>query len=294
MHTTAALALSEATTALRAAGIEAARLEAELLLSGGMGISRSALRLEPGLPLDEANAASFRNAVARRSQREPIQYILGRAGFRSLELHVDARVLIPRPETESLVGAVLDWAGRRGRWGTVADIGTGSGAISLSLAAEGRFSHVIGTDVSHDALDVARENAMRLGLEDRIALRAGSLWNALPAGTRFDAIVSNPPYVAQEERPHLMPEVADWEPAVALFAEDKGLRVLFALLDGAQEWLRPGGLLALEIGSGQGEAVRRRAQQENYEEIRILRDLAGRERIILAERGRTVVRRTTG
>ena len=293
MHTTAALALSEATTALRAAGIEAARLEAELLLSGGMGISRSALRLEPGLPLDEANAASFRNAVARRSQREPIQYILGRAGFRSLELHVDARVLIPRPETESLVGAVLDWAGRRRRWGTVADIGTGSGAISLSLAAEGRFSHVIGTDVSGDALDVARGNAARLGL-DRVEFRAGSLWNALPAGTRFDAIVSNPPYVAQEERPHLMPEVADWEPAVALFAEDKGLRVLFSLLDGAQEWLRPGGLLALEIGSGQGEAVRRRAQQENYEEIRILRDLAGRERIILAERGRSVVRGTTG
>jgi release factor glutamine methyltransferase len=279
---------------LRAAGIEAPRLEAELLLSGVMGISRSMLRLERDLALDESVAASFRNAVARRSQREPTQYILGRASFRTLELHVDARVLIPRPETELLVGAVLDWAGRRGRWGAVADIGTGSGAISLSLAAEGRFSHVIGTDVSHDALGVARENAVRLGLEERIEFRAGSLWSALLAGTRFDAIVSNPPYVAQHERPHLMPEVADWEPAVALYAEDEGLRVLNALLDGAQEWLEPGGLLALEIGFGQGEAVRARARQMNYEEIRILRDLAGRERIILAERGRTVVRGTTG
>lgn len=286
--------VNEAAEVLRLAGLADARLEAEMLVSGVLRVSRTRLRFEPERMLDESEQASIRMAVARRSRREPMQYILGRTAFRTLELMVDGRVLIPRPETELLVDEVLAWAGRTGKWGSALDVGTGSGAIALSLAAEGRFSRIIATDTSGDALDVARANARHLGLEGSVELREGSMLEAAPAGVRFDVIVSNPPYVALEDAAGLMPEVRQWEPAVALFAEERGLRILHALIDQAEAWLTPGGLLALEIGYDQGPAVRDRAARGAYEEIRILRDLAGRERIILAERSSRVVRGTTG
>jgi release factor glutamine methyltransferase len=287
-------AVAEATAALRAAGVESPRLEAELLLAGTLGIERSALRLAPDRALLPKERATYDAGIARRSQREPIQYILGRASFRTLELEVDRRVLIPRPETELLAGAVLEWSERSGRHGSDADIGTGSGAIALSLAVEGRFAAIVATDVSPDALAVARSNAKRLGLGERVEFRAGSLFEALAVGPTLDVIVSNPPYVAEAERAGLMPEVRDWEPAVALFAGDHGLRVLYELIDGAFPWLREGGLLALEIGHGQVEPAGRHAAERGYDAIRVLRDLAGRERIILAERGGIVVRGTNG
>lgn len=273
-------------------GIENARLEAELLLASVLGLTRLELYLHHDRPLVEAEKEEFRRLVRRRVKREPLQYILGEVQFRELRLHVDPRVLIPRPETEVLVGEVLAWASKKvgsaAGWDglTAVDIGTGSGAIALSLAKEGPFARVVATDVSADALEVARENAEGNGLADRVEFRQGSLWDALEEGERFDVIVSNPPYVAESERGALQPEVAEWEPPEALFAPGGGLSVLAALVDGAPEHLRPGGLLAVEIGLGQAQRVVERIESRGaYGTPRVVKDLAGRERVILAEVG---------
>src|SRR5690606_31703477 len=197
-------------------------------------------------------------AIARRLAGEPVQYITGEAAFREIELRVDRRVLIPRPETEVLVGEVLKWAGARAeaarRRLTAADIGTGSGAIALSLLKEGPFERVVATDVSAEALELAGENAARLGLEAGLELRQGALLAPLRA-ERFDVVVSNPPYVADADRGALPPDVRDWEPAGALFAGPTGLEVLAALVEGAPRHIEPGGLLALEVGAGQAAEV---------------------------------------
>src|SRR5690606_106906 len=224
------------------------RLEAELLLASVLGLKRLELALKPEEEVGEEVAAAFAAAVERRVAGEPIQYIVGEAAFREIDLRVDRRVLIPRPETEVLVEEVLRWAvaraERAGRALTAADIGTGSGAIALSLLREGPFGRVVGTDTSSDALDVARENAERLGRADRLELRHGALLAPL-RGERFDVVVSNPPYVADAERGMLPEDVREWEPADALFAGPSGLEVLAALVEEAPLNLAPCGLLAL-------------------------------------------------
>ena len=265
-------------------GFEQARLESELLLAGVLGLKRLDLYLQHDRPLTESELERYRSAVRRRLKREPVQYILGTAAFRSLELHVDARVLIPRPETEVLAGAVLEWSRRQARWGTALDIGTGSGAIALSLAAEGEYERVVASDVSRDALDVARRNAAGVGTGDRVEFREGSLFDVVGEGERFDVIVSNPPYVAESERSGLAAEVVDHEPGTALFAGPDGLAVIGRLIAGAADRLRPGGLLALEMGAGQATAVLALlAASGRFVSPRVERDLAGRERIALAE-----------
>ncbi|HEY8470013.1 MAG TPA: peptide chain release factor N(5)-glutamine methyltransferase [Longimicrobiales bacterium] len=271
-----------------AAWVEDPRLEAEILLAWVLGVKRLELALEPGKPVSEAAAAAFAEAITRRLAGEPVQYITGEAAFREIELRVDRRVLIPRPETEILVGEVLKWAGARaeasGRRLTAADIGTGSGAIALSLLKEGPFERVVATDVSAEALEVARENAARLGLEAGLDLRQGALFAPL-RGERFDVVVSNPPYVADADRSVLPPDVRDWEPAGALFAGPTGLEVLAALIEGAPRHIEPGGLLALEIGAGQAEEVAWRIGRRGaYGPPRIVPDLGGVERVVLAER----------
>ncbi|HUF51143.1 MAG TPA: peptide chain release factor N(5)-glutamine methyltransferase [Longimicrobiales bacterium] len=266
-------------------GFENARLEAELLLAGVLGMKRLDLYLQHDRPLTDAELERFRVAVRRRLKHEPLQYVLGTAAFRRLELYVDQRVLIPRPETEVLAGAVLDWARTRAGVGAALDIGTGSGAIALSLAGEGSFTRVVATDVSSDALAVAQQNAHRVGLADRVELRHGSLFEPLLAGETFTVIVSNPPYIAESERATLAPEVVAHEPAAALFAGADGLNIIDALLRGAHMWLEPRGLLALEIGATQGDAVLRRAHElGRYENARVVHDLSGRPRVVLAER----------
>jgi release factor glutamine methyltransferase len=261
-------------------GLESARLEAELLLAHVLSIRRLDLYLQHERPLTEAEIATYREAVRRRLRREPLQYITGRAHFRELELWVDARVLIPRPETEILVGAVLH---RAGAAASVLDVGTGCGAIALSLALEGNFSRIVATDQSADALAVAGENAARAGLAGRVELRQGALWEPLGDDERFDVIVSNPPYVAESERPALAPEVREWEPAVALFGGADGYAVLDGLITGAPARLRAGGLLALEVGATQAREVARRAEATGaYQEIDVERDLVGHERVVLA------------
>ncbi|CAN5782400.1 peptide chain release factor N(5)-glutamine methyltransferase [soil metagenome] len=265
-------------------GFENARLEAELLLAGILGMKRLDLYLQHDRPVAPDELDRFRAAVRRRLKHEPLQYVLGTAAFRGLELMVDARVLIPRPETEVLVGTVLEWATSRGAVRRALDIGTGSGAIALSLAQEGPFERVLATDVSADALAVAAENTRRTELGDVVELRHGALFEPLLPGEMFSAIVSNPPYVAEQERPGLAPEVRDHEPAGALFAGDDGLAVIGAIVDGAGAWLEPGGLLALEIGAAQADAVLARIRAAGmYEKQRLVNDLAGRPRIVVAE-----------
>jgi release factor glutamine methyltransferase len=212
-----------------------------------------------------------------------LQYILGEVDFRRLRLSVDRRALIPRPETEVLVGTVLEWAGGRPDLSAI-DIGTGSGAIALSLAVEGEFGRIVATDVSADAIELARHNAQRCGVAGRIEFRHGELWADNGDGARFDVVVSNPPYIAESERSSLQPEVRDWEPAGALFAGADGLSVVNAIVDGAWDQLNEGGLLAVEIGAGQGDAVRERACERGYAAVRVITDLAGRQRIALASK----------
>lgn len=272
---------------LEGRGVGDARLDAELLLADALGLKRLDLYLQHDRPLVADEVDRFREMVRRRGRREPLQYIIGRVQFREIELRVDARALIPRPETEVLVGAVLDASRARedGVFRRALDIGTGTGAIALSLLAEGAAAAVVATDTSSAALEVAGENAAALGLVDRLDLREGTLYSPLRQSERFDAIVSNPPYVAVAERAQLAPEVVDWEPASALFAGTRGLDVIEALVDGAPARLTAGGLLALEVGRDQAEEVAALMRAtDGLGGVRVLEDLAGRPRIVMADR----------
>lgn len=272
-------------------GVEHGRLDAEHLLAHALGSTRLQLYLQYDRPLTAAELAGFKPLLLRRAKREPLQYVLGRAAFRELDLAVDRRVLIPRPETEVLVDVVLEWARARAAAGApdgldALDLGTGSGCIALALLSEGPFRRVVATDASADALAVARANAEAAALGERWIGRLGALWEPLEPGERFDVVVSNPPYVAEREAPGLQPEVREWEPRGALFGGPEGLDVLHALIDGAAPRLAPGGLLALEVGLGQAETVATRIRETGaFGQPRVRRDLTGRPRILLAERG---------
>ena len=273
-------------------GVEGGRLDAEWLLSEALGIDRLQLYLQYDRPLSPEEREAFKPLLRRRAVREPLQYILGRTAFRQLELKTDHRVLIPRPETEVLVEEVLDWAsGRRGGLGRVWDVGTGTGAVALSLAVEGACSSVLATDESSDALSVAADNVGRYDVKGLVELREGSLFEPLEEGEEFDVIVSNPPYVAEGERGALQPEVRDWEPPEALFAGEDGLDVLRMLVAGAPERLVQGGLLALECGVGQAESIAAEVNATGaFSAVRIRSDLTGRPRVVMAERGAEVTR----
>jgi release factor glutamine methyltransferase len=267
-------------------GVPEVRLDVEHLLAHVLEMGRLELYLHFERPLSTEELARFRPLLLERARRRPLQYIVGRAAFRELELQVDERVLIPRPETEELVEAVLSRVREWGREGLEAvDVGTGSGAIALSLAHEGPFRRVMATDRSPEALAVARMNAEALGLAGRVTFHEGDLLAALPPGTRVPVLVSNPPYVAEAEMPGLEPEVRAWEPSGALVAPGGGLALLERLLREAPEVVEPGGLLALEIGAGQGARMLDlvRALPE-WEGGVVLRDLSRRERMVLATR----------
>ena len=272
-------------------GVERARLDGEHLLAHALGLGRLDLYLQYDRPLTPDELDSFRPLLKRRARREPLQYILGSQPFRELDLAVDRRVLVPRPETETLVEEVLAWARQRvageefDRGLEALDVDTGTGAIALSLALEGPFDHVVATDVSGEALEVAVENADAAGLKSKVEFREGPDFVPLREGERFDAIVSNPPYVAEAERPDLAPEVSEWEPAGALFAGPDGLDVIRTLVAEAPRWIRDGGLLAMEVGAGQARAVEGLLEgMGGWKDIGVRADLAGRERVIMATR----------
>jgi release factor glutamine methyltransferase len=270
-------ALDSAVIAIAAAGSDTPRLDAEVLLADALGIDRTALFMDPGREVAGPAVRAFQDAVRRRSAgREPVAYIIGRRGFRHLELEVDARVLVPRPETELLVEVGLEMLADGAR---VADVGTGSGAVALALAQERPDLDVVATDVSADALLVARANASRLGLGERVEFREGDL---LAGVGRLDAVLSNPPYVAEAERATLAPEITRHEPPGALFAGEDGLDVIRRLVPAA----RAAGaeLLAIEVGEGQAAAVGGLMRMAGFTTVVARRDLAGIERVMIGSR----------
>jgi release factor glutamine methyltransferase len=260
------------------------RLDAEMLFRGLSGLDRAALLARGEEPVEPALAAKYEAAVDRRSRHEPVQYILGTAAFWRDEFLVTPAVLIPRPDTETLVEAV---AARLGAVPapTLLDIGTGSGCIALSLLRELKDARAVALDVSEAALDVARENARRLGHEPRIDLRHSHWLSALAPDETFHAVVSNPPYVARADAPGLAEEVREHEPAMALFADaSDDLSSYRSILGELEGHFAAPGLLAFEVGAGQAERVAPLLEAAGFRSIEILNDLAGIARVVLGRR----------
>jgi release factor glutamine methyltransferase len=264
-----------------AQGIETPRLDAECLLAHALGADRLRLYLDFDKPVQPVERVVFRELVRRRAgERVPVAQLTGRREFWSLPLRVTRDVLIPRPETETLVSVGLallaDLDGER----RILDLGTGSGAVALALAREREKARVLATDISQAALAVARSNALSLGLSARVEFAHGPLFEPT-RGQRFDLLVSNPPYLAQSEAKELPPELAH-EPPEALFGGADGLAVLRPLIAHAPESLRPGGALAVEVAPAQAGTVAAMCTAAGLERVAIARDFAGRPRVVSA------------
>ena len=256
---------------------EQARRDAELLLLHHLNISRVQLLANPGRELTEAEESSYWQSIQRRATAEPIQYITGQQEFYGLNLHVTPAVLIPRPETEHLVEAVLERLPHHQPL-TIADIGTGSGAIAIALATHLPQARITALDISPQALAVATANATTHHVADRIHLVHSDLLSA--TSDTFDAILSNPPYVPDHEPLH--PQVRNHEPPTALFAGPHGLDIYHRLIPQAHAALKPNGLLALEIGHGQREAIAELLA--NWQEVTFIDDLQQIPRVALARK----------
>jgi release factor glutamine methyltransferase len=289
---TTAEALGSATDALTAAGVDGARFDAELLLAEATGRDRAVLAADPDAAVDPSAARRFGEMVRRRLRREPVAYIVGRRGFRHLELAVDRRVLIPRPETEMLVELALELAPE-----SVLDVGTGSGAIALALADELPGCRVTAADTSTAALEVARANAARLGLADRVEFLEGTL----PQGpVELDLVLANLPYVPEGDWLSLQPEITRWEPREALLAGPDGLdayRELIPRLSPERRSLASSryaatseastagnfgvGAVGLEVGEEQAEAVGAMLAEAGFDHVETRSDLGGIERVVV-------------
>jgi release factor glutamine methyltransferase len=268
---------------LKQRGIESPRSAAEILLAHALGTDRVHLYMHHDQPLDKPELARFKALIQRRLQREPVAYIVGRKGFWSLDLDVTPAVLIPRPETERLVEAGLAWLACRaaGRTARILDLGTGSGAIVLALASEAGGHRFFASDVSPDAVAVARRNAAAAGVAERVLFFVGDWLRAVRPAPAFDLIVSNPPYVSTHEWAGLQPEIVRYEPRRALDGNADGLRCYRAIVGEAHRYLTPGGALILEIGCDQRQAVQGIAEQSAaYEAYDCLRDYGGHERVV--------------
>lgn len=272
-------ALASAVDALAAAGVDSPRLDAELLLAEALGWERTRLATDPDAGVEPHRARVFGAMVRRRVSREPVAYILGRRGFRRLELVTDGRALIPRPETELLVEVALEL-----RPASVLDVGTGCGAIALAVADELPEAKVTAVDVSRPALALAAENAARLGLAGSIRLELG----ALPAAREFDLVLANLPYVPDPEWPRLQPEITRYEPRGAVLGGSDGLEPIRGLLAA----LAPGdaglriecGAVALEVGEGQASTVAELIAGAGFGSTEVRPDLAGIDRCVLGRR----------
>jgi release factor glutamine methyltransferase len=265
--------LARTTGYLEGKGVENPRLDTELILSKALGVGRIDLYAHHDRPLTEEELAVARPMVERRGRREPLAYVLGEWGFRRLTLKVDSNVLVPRPETEIVVERCLALL-HDVETPVVLDIGTGSGAIALSIAAEHPGARVVATDISDGALAVARENAQLCGLADRVEFRLGHL--TAHVGGAFDLVVSNPPYVPPEDWDALQPEIRLYEPREAVVGKGQTAAVARRALP----LLMPGGWLVLEVGDGQAQEVADELGSLGYADVRITPDLAGRDRVV--------------
>jgi release factor glutamine methyltransferase len=265
-------AVRQAEARLAETGVPSPRVDAELLVAHVLGVSRTGIYAN-GRVVSPAEAEQLAVLVARRAEREPLAYVLGEWGFRHLSLQVDHRVLVPRPETEVVVERCLELiAGLESP--AVLDVGTGSGAIALSIADEHPGARVCAVDSSSDALAVARDNVLHSGLERRVELAKSNLLAGVTGS--FDLVVSNPPYVSPSERSGLEPEVRNFEPAVAV----EGFEVADRIAAEALPVLRPGGWVVLECGDGQAPSLAARLRLLGYGGVTVSPDLAGVDRVV--------------
>lgn len=260
------------------------RLDAELLLAEVLGYERIKLYTHFDRPMADDELAAYRALIKRRVEGEPVAYLLGEKGFWSLDLKVDRRALIPRPETEVLVEEALELIDEDSDERLV-DVGTGTGAIALAIASERPKLQVAATDTSPDALELARENAERLELSGRVRFFEGDLLSGVDESLLpLDFVVSNPPYIAEDERDEVMVDVKDYEPEGALFAGEDGLDVIRRLIPAAFEALAPGGHFLCEIGYRQGEAVRALLEEAGFANATIRRDYSEHDRVARARK----------
>jgi release factor glutamine methyltransferase len=279
----AAQLLATATAELGEAGIRDARFDAEILLASACGCSRAEILC--GIrSIDEYACERFAAMIRRRKRREPVAYILGHKEFYSLEIEVGPPVLIPRPETESVVAAALELIGNRPE-SRLCDIGTGSGAVALAIAANAPKVQVTATDISSEALLIAHANAARHGLLSRIDFRLADCWKPRddrgPIG-RFDFIVSNPPYVRDDEIESLDPEISRYEPRLALSGGFDGLEFYRRIAAGLPDYVQNGGFVIVEVGASQATAVRQILIDAGAASVSLKQDLAGLPRVIVA------------
>ncbi len=275
--------LADAAAILARAGVETPRLDAELLIAAAAGVNRARL-YAGGVALDALARARLAATVELRARRMPLAYILGRREFYSLEIAVAPGVLIPRPETETLVALAFDELAARPA-ARVLDLGCGSGAIAIALAANAPHARMVAADLSDDALEIAAHNAVRLGLAPRIEFVRTDCFTPLDgAGAlgRFDLIVANPPYIADAEIAALAPEVRDFEPRIALAGGADGLDFYRRIASGCDAHLTPAAAVIVEVGAGQAAPVAEIFRIAGRAEITLARDLAGIDRVVRA------------
>ncbi len=263
----------------RARGVDSARLDAELLLAHALETTRVQLIVDSKRPLEPGELARFRALVKRRRAREPVAYLLGTREFYGRSFRVDRRVLVPRPDTEILVEAALDRTRHVSMAMRAVDLCTGTGCVAITLARERPTSRVMATDLSDDALAVARDNALRLGAYN-VSFRQGDLFEAVDAGCRFDLVAGNPPYVASLEIASLEPEIREHEPRLALDGGDDGLAIVRRIVASASDHLVPGGVLALEVGAGESASVAALFASAGFVRVEVRRDYGHIERVV--------------
>jgi len=273
--------LSRAARHLHHAGIDTDRLDAELILAHVLKVERLTLVTGPDRDLSSSDQARAQAMLQRRAGREPLAHLTGRREFWTLDLAVTPETLIPRPDSETLIEAVLAARPQRDRPWRILDLGTGSGALILALLSEYSNAHGTATDISAGAVAVAAANARALKLAERLVLIAGDWTAALPATARYDILVCNPPYIAQDQIAALMPEVRDFDPIDALAAGDDGLAAYRALAPDLARFAAPGAVLALEIGAWQAAAVGPLFRAQGWQLARCAQDLGGRDRVML-------------
>jgi len=279
--------LQWASTYFKNRGIESPRAAAEILLAHALGTDRVHLYMHHDQPLDRTELALFKTFIQRRLQREPVAYIVGHKGFWSVDLSVTPDVLIPRPETERLVEAALTWLDDRafGSAANVMDLGTGSGAIVVAIASEAGAHRFFASDVSPEAIAVARSNAVTAGVAEHVHFFIADWLSAVRCSPIFDLIVTNPPYVASGEWFELQPEIVRYEPRLALDGDEDGLRSYRAIVGAAHRFLKPGGALMMEIGCRQQESVQMIAEQSGaYDTYNCLRDYSGHDRVVTMQK----------
>ena len=263
---------------LASRGVPSPRLEAERLMAHALGVQRLALYLDHDRPLQDAELTALRPLMRRRGKREPLAWILGSVGFHAIELEVGPGVLVPRPDTEPLVEAALEWIPSDADPIYIADVGTGSGAVGLAIATARPGARVYATDIAEAALQTARKNTQALALADRVAVLRGDLLEPIPSTRPIDVVVSNPPYIPSTEIDSLEAEVAQWEPRLALDGGTDGLEVYRRLV--TQGLMRARTAVLVEVGHDQAETVADLFRAAGSGEVHTWRDLGGIQRVV--------------